>query len=50
MVAAMTDRPAIEVRGVVKHFGDVCALDGVDLIAHPGQWSYSTSRPDWDAS
>jgi ABC-2 type transport system ATP-binding protein len=28
---------AIEVRGLVKHFGDVCALDGVDLTAHQGQ-------------
>jgi ABC-2 type transport system ATP-binding protein len=33
----MSDRPAIEVRGLVKHFGDVHALDGVDLIAHQGQ-------------
>jgi ABC-2 type transport system ATP-binding protein len=29
--------PAIEVRGLVKRFGDVCALDGVDLTAQPGQ-------------
>jgi ABC-2 type transport system ATP-binding protein len=28
---------AIEVRGLVKHFGDVCALDGVDLTAQQGQ-------------
>ena len=28
---------AIEVRGLVKHFGDVRALDGVDLTAHQGQ-------------
>jgi ABC-2 type transport system ATP-binding protein len=28
---------AIEVRGLVKNFGDVCALDGVDLTAHRGQ-------------
>ncbi|HEV7527871.1 MAG TPA: ATP-binding cassette domain-containing protein [Solirubrobacteraceae bacterium] len=33
----MSDGPAIEVRGLVKHFGDVHALDGVDLIAHQGQ-------------
>jgi ABC-2 type transport system ATP-binding protein len=33
----MTDRPAIEVRGVVKRFGEVVALDGVDLVAHQGQ-------------
>jgi len=33
----MTDGPAIEVRGLAKRFGDVCALDGVDLIAHKGQ-------------
>ncbi|HEX8713951.1 MAG TPA: ATP-binding cassette domain-containing protein [Solirubrobacteraceae bacterium] len=29
--------PAIEVRGVVKHFGEVRALDGVDLTARQGQ-------------
>jgi ABC-2 type transport system ATP-binding protein len=33
----MTDAPAIEVRGLVKHFGSVCALDGIDLTAPPGQ-------------
>jgi ABC-2 type transport system ATP-binding protein len=33
----MSDEPAIEVRGLVKHFGDVHALDDVDLTAHPGQ-------------
>jgi ABC-2 type transport system ATP-binding protein len=33
----MSDGPAIEVRELVKHFGDVHALDGVDLIAHQGQ-------------
>jgi len=33
----MTDGPAIEVRGLVKRFGDVCALDGVDLTARQGQ-------------
>jgi ABC-2 type transport system ATP-binding protein len=29
--------PAIEIEGLVKHFGEVCALDGVDLIADRGQ-------------
>jgi ABC-2 type transport system ATP-binding protein len=33
----MTDGPAIEVRGLVKCFGDVRALDGVDLVASKGQ-------------
>ena len=33
----MTDRPAIEVRGLVKRFGEVCALDGVNLTARQGQ-------------
>lgn len=33
----MTDGSAIEVRGLVKRFGDVCALDGVDLTARQGQ-------------
>jgi ABC-2 type transport system ATP-binding protein len=33
----MTDRPAIEVRGLVKRFGEVCALDGVNLTARRGQ-------------
>ena len=33
----MSDAPAIEVQGLVKRFGDVCALDGVDLIASHGQ-------------
>jgi hypothetical protein len=33
----MSDGPAIEVRGLVKAFGDVRALDGVDLTAHQGQ-------------
>ncbi len=33
----MSDGPAIEVQGLVKRFGDVCALDGVDLIAPHGQ-------------
>jgi ABC-2 type transport system ATP-binding protein len=32
-----TDGPAIEVRGLVKRFGEVCALDGVDLTARQGQ-------------
>jgi ABC-2 type transport system ATP-binding protein len=33
----MSDDTAIEVHGLVKHFGDVCALDGVDLTARQGQ-------------
>jgi len=33
----MSDGPAIEVHGLVKRFGDVRALDGVDLIASHGQ-------------
>ncbi len=33
----MTDGPAIEVRGLVKRFGEVLALDGVDLTARQGQ-------------
>jgi ABC-2 type transport system ATP-binding protein len=33
----MSNGPAIEVRGLVKRFGEVCALDGVDLTAHQGQ-------------
>jgi ABC-2 type transport system ATP-binding protein len=33
----VTDGPAIEVRGLVKRFGEVCALDGVDLTARQGQ-------------
>jgi ABC-2 type transport system ATP-binding protein len=32
----MSDGPAIEVRGVVKRFGDVLALDGLDLTAEHG--------------
>jgi ABC-2 type transport system ATP-binding protein len=30
-------QPAIEVEGLVKHFGEVRALDGVDLVAAEGQ-------------
>ncbi|MGO9489217.1 MAG: ATP-binding cassette domain-containing protein [Solirubrobacteraceae bacterium] len=33
----MTDGAAIDVRGLVKRFGEVCALDGVDLTAQQGQ-------------
>jgi ABC-2 type transport system ATP-binding protein len=33
----MSDAPAIEVQGLVKRFGEVRALDGVDLIASHGQ-------------
>src|SRR5262249_57086866 len=34
---AMTDASAIEVSGLVKHFGQVRALDGVDLTARHGE-------------
>ncbi|HEX3511779.1 MAG TPA: ATP-binding cassette domain-containing protein, partial [Solirubrobacteraceae bacterium] len=33
----MNDTPAIEVRGIVKRFGEVRALDGLDLTASQGQ-------------
>jgi ABC-2 type transport system ATP-binding protein len=33
----MSDGPAIEVRGLVKRFGEVLALDGLDLTARHGQ-------------
>ncbi len=33
----MTIAPVIEVRGAVKRFGAVTALDGVDLEAYPGE-------------
>jgi ABC-2 type transport system ATP-binding protein len=33
----MTNEAAIEVHGLVKRFGDVVALDGVDLTARQGQ-------------
>ncbi len=33
----MSDGPAIEVNGLVKRFGDVVALDGVDLTAEHGR-------------
>jgi ABC-2 type transport system ATP-binding protein len=32
-----SEAPAIEVHGITKYFGDVCALDGVDLTAAQGQ-------------
>ena len=32
----MSDQPAIVVEGLVKHFGDVHALDGIDLTVRPG--------------
>ena len=31
----MSTEAAIEVEGIVKHYGDVRALDGVDLRAPP---------------
>ncbi|HTA05377.1 MAG TPA: ATP-binding cassette domain-containing protein [Solirubrobacteraceae bacterium] len=33
----MSEAPAIEVHGLVKRFGEVCALDGVDLTAQRGR-------------
>jgi ABC-2 type transport system ATP-binding protein len=33
----MTDAPAIEVHGLIKRFGEVVALDGVDLTAAQGR-------------
>src|SRR5476649_962556 len=36
-MSTLNNSPAIEVEGLVKHFGDVHALDGVDLLAPPGQ-------------
>jgi ABC-2 type transport system ATP-binding protein len=33
----MNDDTAIEVHGLVKRFGDICALDGVELTARQGQ-------------
>ncbi len=36
-VTSTGDRSAIEVEGIVKHFGEVRALDGVDLLAAQGQ-------------
>jgi ABC-2 type transport system ATP-binding protein len=32
----VSDVPAIELRGLTKHFGDTVALDHVDLVVHPG--------------
>ena len=29
--------PIIEARGLIKHFGEVQALDGLDLVAESGQ-------------
>jgi D-xylose transport system ATP-binding protein len=34
--AAITGEPLLDVRGVVKHFGRVQALAGVDMEVHPG--------------
>ena len=33
----MTAGPLLEVQGVRKHFGGFTALDGVDLLVHPGE-------------
>jgi daunorubicin resistance ABC transporter ATP-binding subunit len=35
--AATTDDPAIEAIGLTKHYGDVHALDGLDLVAPSGK-------------
>jgi ABC-2 type transport system ATP-binding protein len=32
----MADSPPVEIRGLVKRYGDVTAVDGVDLTVHPG--------------
>ena len=32
----MTDAPPVEVRGLVKRYGDLVAVDGVDLTVEPG--------------
>jgi ABC-2 type transport system ATP-binding protein len=37
MAKELMDAAAIEVQGLVKRFGDVCALDGLDLTASRGQ-------------
>ncbi|HZC27755.1 MAG TPA: ATP-binding cassette domain-containing protein, partial [Actinopolymorphaceae bacterium] len=29
--------PVVEAKGIVKHFDDVTAVAGVDLVVHPGQ-------------
>ncbi|MEN3109911.1 ABC transporter ATP-binding protein [Uliginosibacterium paludis] len=34
----MSDTPAIEIRGAVKHFGSLSALAGVDLEIRPGEF------------
>jgi ABC-type uncharacterized transport system ATPase subunit len=47
---AMSNAPAIEVHGLVKRFGDVCALDGVDLTAAHGQVLGLLGRPSTKTS
>ncbi len=34
---AASDKPIIEVRGATKRFGQVVALDGVDMVVRPGE-------------
>jgi len=36
MTERRSDRPAISVTGLVKSYGDVVALDGIDLVAERG--------------
>ncbi|ROS30383.1 ABC transporter ATP-binding protein [Cellulomonas sp. PhB150] len=33
----MPDSPALEIRGLVKRYGGRAVVDGLDLVAHPGQ-------------
>ncbi len=33
----MDEQPAVETRGLVKRYGDVTALDGLDLVLRPGE-------------
>ena len=33
----MPDSPALEISGLVKRYGGRAVVDGLDLVAHPGQ-------------
>ena len=37
MRGSTDERPAVEIRGLVKRYGDVTALDGLDLVLRPGE-------------
>ncbi len=37
MQGSMGEPPAVEIRGLVKRYGDVTALDGLDLVLRPGE-------------